>query len=1329
MDKKEYNIGLDIGTNSVGWAVVQKDNFKIMRKGNKALWGVRLFDQAETAEQRRIKRSTRRRFERRRERIKLLQEEFKTEIDKVDSDFFFKLKESFFDEKDLVNKKHPLTKEEKEMIKKYYEKYPTIYHLRKELITNNEQKDIRLVYLAIHHILKYRGNFLYEGKDFKIDNLNISEKLYETFKLFSEIESLEFKDSYLEEIDFRKLEGLLFEKYKNDRNMLVKSYLFPYLGKGSSEFAKLICGYKFSFNKLFNLDNEDISISFDGSGFEDNEEKINANYPEQIEVIESLKSLYDMIYLKNIFKNKETTSLSNLMVYYYDTHKKDLEYLKKLLNYDRKEYNRIFRSKDKYMCIYDLYVHNQITSEDFAKELEKSVSVIFDLDILDENAKVKWVNDVQKRIKEGIFLPRITSPANGKYPYQLNKNEIIKIIEKQGVYYPFLLEKVNGTYKIDLILSFKIPYYVGPLVSENNSNFAWMKRKIENVKITPYNFNEVIDKEATAEKFIMRMIGKCTYLNKEYSIPANSLLYSEFKVLNELKQIKINNEKLSTNEIDKIINELFKTTSGTITNKKFIDYLKKANEYPMYSEIKVTGYSADDKFANNLQSYVDFFGEGGFFENTSLTTEDAENIIKWITIFEDKDILQDKIVKEYPELKEKAQRIIKKKYTGWSNLSKRLLTTKYYKDEETNIYKSILDLMKETDKNFMQILYEEKYKFEEMIKEINEVEDTSKLNYEVVNELATSPANKRGIWQALQIVEEIVDYIGYEPYSISIEMARGEEKKERKDDRKKYLTNLYEKSKETIQDYKKLKKQLDSCEKISSERLYLYFIQEGKCLYSGEPLELENINNTELYEVDHIIPRSLIKNDSFENKALVLREYNQNKRDNLVLPYSWIINQRKWWNQLKDKKLISQTKFYNLTRKEYKEEDIEGFINRQLVETRQITKHVANIINSYHKKTKVLYLPAALNHNYREKFELFKFRDLNNYHHAHDAYLTAVLGEYKHYINSTLTFEELKKINNNLIKEKKYNELKYGYVINSISEDFEHYNKKTGEYLDITNFKNTIEKTLYRNDILMSKKTEIRTGKMFDETKLPKGKKGVPLKKGYDTKKYGSYTKLNPAYAMGVKYKIKNVENAKLIGIPIYYGLNNDNSLLDAYIKDILKLKKEDTYEFITPKLPFYTKLNWEGQICYLVGATDKVEVCNAKDLQLTKSEQQKFKYMLYKLLNKKEYVIEDEKYEKLLSEFIEFIVKKVEKEYILFNNLIPQMKEMFINKDLTLEEKEKTIIQLLKLLNCKSDNANLKFLDDKYSSAFGKKNDRIISSAQVINTSVTGIKERKYEF
>lgn len=51
---KNYNIGLDIGTTSVGWAVVETDNQRVMRKGNKALWGVRLFEEATTAESRRM---------------------------------------------------------------------------------------------------------------------------------------------------------------------------------------------------------------------------------------------------------------------------------------------------------------------------------------------------------------------------------------------------------------------------------------------------------------------------------------------------------------------------------------------------------------------------------------------------------------------------------------------------------------------------------------------------------------------------------------------------------------------------------------------------------------------------------------------------------------------------------------------------------------------------------------------------------------------------------------------------------------------------------------------------------------------------------------------------------------------------------------------------------------------------------------------------------------------------------------------------------------------------------------------------------------------------
>lgn len=65
-ERKKYNIGLDIGTSSVGWAVVESGTQKIIKKGKnesrKSLWGVRLFEPANTALERRSFRSARRRY-------------------------------------------------------------------------------------------------------------------------------------------------------------------------------------------------------------------------------------------------------------------------------------------------------------------------------------------------------------------------------------------------------------------------------------------------------------------------------------------------------------------------------------------------------------------------------------------------------------------------------------------------------------------------------------------------------------------------------------------------------------------------------------------------------------------------------------------------------------------------------------------------------------------------------------------------------------------------------------------------------------------------------------------------------------------------------------------------------------------------------------------------------------------------------------------------------------------------------------------------------------------------------------------------------------------
>ena len=97
--KSDYFLGLDIGTDSIGWAVTDPE-YHILRRKGKALWGIRLFDAANTAAERRTFRTSRRRIQRRRQRIRLLQELFAEEMVKLDPGFFQRLSDSAFWQED-----------------------------------------------------------------------------------------------------------------------------------------------------------------------------------------------------------------------------------------------------------------------------------------------------------------------------------------------------------------------------------------------------------------------------------------------------------------------------------------------------------------------------------------------------------------------------------------------------------------------------------------------------------------------------------------------------------------------------------------------------------------------------------------------------------------------------------------------------------------------------------------------------------------------------------------------------------------------------------------------------------------------------------------------------------------------------------------------------------------------------------------------------------------------------------------------------------------------------------------------------------------------------
>lgn len=163
MEKREYYLGLDLGTSSVGWAVTDKE-YHLLRAKGKDLWGIRLFEEAETAAGRRTNRVARRRRQRETARIGLLKEYFADAIAEVDSSFYERLEESKYHFEDKkIQDKNSIFSDKNYTDKDYYKEYPTIYHLRMELIRNQNPHDVRLVYLALLNMFKHRGHFLNAG--------------------------------------------------------------------------------------------------------------------------------------------------------------------------------------------------------------------------------------------------------------------------------------------------------------------------------------------------------------------------------------------------------------------------------------------------------------------------------------------------------------------------------------------------------------------------------------------------------------------------------------------------------------------------------------------------------------------------------------------------------------------------------------------------------------------------------------------------------------------------------------------------------------------------------------------------------------------------------------------------------------------------------------------------------------------------------------------------------------------------------------------------------------------------------------------------------------
>lgn len=1199
---ERYHIGLDIGTSSIGWAVIG-DDFKIKRKKGKNLIGVRLFKEGDTAAERRSFRTQRRRLNRRKWRLKLLEEIFDPYMAEVDEYFFARLKESNLSPKDS-NKKYlgsllfPDISDSN-----FYDKYPTIYHLRRDLMEKDKKFDLREIYLAIHHIVKYRGNFLEKvpAKNYKNSGASIGFLLEEVNSLYKDIigdESVAILNSGKFE-DVEKI--ILDEETRNlDKQKSVGKLLVEDKKKKNivTAFSKAILGYKFNIEDLLLIESDEKNkLTFNDENIDDIFNELSHSLDDnQMDLLTKTREIYFKFKLNMIVPTGYT--LSESMIEKYEMHKAHLKMYKEFINTLNAKDRKILKNA------YSDYINNEKAKaanaqENFYKTIKKTIK--------DNNSDT--AKKIIGLIDEGNFMPKQRTGENGVIPHQLHQIELDRIIENQAKYYPWLAEenpveknRKFAKYKLDELVTFRVPYYVGPLVDKTESNkneketkFAWMVRKAKGT-ITPWNFENLVDRTESANRFIKRMTSKDTYIIGEDVLPASSLLYEKFKVLNELNNIKVNKKKLDVEQKQHVYLDLF-TTRKNVTKDNLATSLNCNVE-------SITGLSDNEKFNSSLSSYIDLKAILGNAVDDCNKNKDLEKIIEYSTIFEDGNIYKEKLSEISWLTDEQIEKLSNIHFKGWGRLSKKLLTQITNENGER-----IIDALWNTSNNFIQIISDES--IQAKLAEINgEYADKSNLE-DILDEAYTSPQNKKAIRQVMKVVEDIEKAMKCKPTSIAIEFTRRKGKSKLTNTRYKKISETYEKiTDELISEYElgKLQSKLDSKANNMRDIYYLYFMQLGRDMYTGEKINIDELH--QYYDIDHIFPRSFIKDNSLNNRVLTRKEINNNEKADRTAADLYAVKMGDFWRKLRKQGLITEKKYKNLlTRTDSIDKYTkQSFIKRQLVETSQVVKMAANILQDKYSNTKIIEVRARLNSDLRKEYELIKNREVNDYHHAIDGYLTIFIGQYlyKTYpkLRSYFVYDDFKKLDSNYLKHMD----KFNFIWKLEDKKAEDvYDNVNNEFiLNVPKMKDYIQKIYNYKYMLISKEVTTESGAFYKETKYKAGGMNlIPIKQNKPINIYGGYKEKRNSYMMLVKIKKKKETIYKIVGIPRLLSdeldrlntMSEKQLLLETIARTSLS-KTEQNFKIILDKI-YYGQLVIDGNQKYTLGSV--IYKHNAMQLHLSK--------------------------------------------------------------------------------------------------------------------------------
>ncbi|MCF0217676.1 MAG: type II CRISPR RNA-guided endonuclease Cas9 [Malacoplasma sp.] len=531
-------------------------------------------------------------------------------------------------------------------------------------------------------------------------------------------------------------------------------------------------------------------------------------------------------------------------------------------------------------------------------------------------------------------------------------------------------------------------------------------------------------------------IGKCSVFIEEDRANKKSSSAEVSNLLNQLNTIDISDNKRVSSKLEKDEKKqiIFEALKGKNILKTICSICKAdekcVSKYPTKESKKSAKNANENANFEKLENSKILFNFLSEFKPIKSYDDFIDNYLK---LFNDIIDVFAKYPTQFEEIETNLEKLnldknIIKQIIESNKINSKSTSGLSYKAHNLYIEEEIASKGKTLNQKFKKLIDEnenKKFKFD-----INKSDFSKYINVDCLDDqnFILSPTTKCSFREALKVFNKILKlYIYKGKYCLNNIVVEMPTEWNTVDKRKKETE--FQRYNESLKEQVKSNYGYEENNKTIIQKLVLLNQQNNKDIYTNESIDPNMVIKDPNYvEIDHIIPFSISYDNSINNRVLVLRTTNQEKRQRT--PYEYLQSKGKNWYLIKKNwedlfltpgDNYNKKKFENLTYESSSEDSRRayGFIGRNLADTRyacrifkqaltswlSIEKINNLLVNNQNEEINVITINGKQSQIFRREKYLNIEKDRDDFrHHAIDATICAIYGNSKTEIGNLVWF-------------------------------------------------------------------------------------------------------------------------------------------------------------------------------------------------------------------------------------------------------------------------------------------------------------------------------------